>query len=115
LLLLQILELPTNRGRDGGLVVIFAVLVRRVGAYVPALPLERQVGWLEHAAFMDGLYDAGFFLLVGPLDGTDDVLQIVRADSADEVRGRLAGDPWMGSLLTVVRVDPWTLRLGSLG
>lgn len=102
-------------GVGEGVVVIFAVVVRRGGAFVRGLALERQVGWVEHAAFMDALYAEGFFLLVGPLEGTDDVLQIVRGRDADEVRGRLAGDPWIGSLLTVVRVDPWTLRLGSLG
>lgn len=94
--------------------MIFAVVVRRGGAFVRGLALEQQVGWAEHAAFMDGLYDEGFFLLVGPLEGTDDVLEIVRARDEDEVRRRLAADPWMGSLLTVVRIDPWTLRLGSL-
>ena len=96
-------------------VVIFAVLLRRGGAFVRGMDLERQERWSEHAAFMDALFEEGFFLLVGPLEGTDDVLEIVRAGSADEVRRRLDGDPWMGSLLTVVRVDPWTLRLGSLG
>ena len=35
--------------------------------------------------------------------------------TADEVRARLAKDPWEGTgLLRTVRVAPWTLRLGSL-
>jgi len=57
----------------------------------------------------------GFVLLGGPLEGSADVLLIVRAASADEVRARLAKDPWEGtSLLRTVRVAPWNLRLGSL-
>jgi hypothetical protein len=46
---------------------------------------------------------------------TSDVLLIVRATTPDEVRYRLAEDPWASKgLLRVSRVAPWTLRLGAL-
>jgi len=54
-------------------------------------------------------------VLGGPLDGTSDVLLIVRAKTRDEILARLSADPWTGlDLLRVSRITPWTLRLGSL-
>jgi hypothetical protein len=55
-------------------------------------------------------------VLGGPLEGTSDVLLIIRANTADEIRSRLEADPWTSNdLLRVTRITPWTLRLGSLG
>jgi hypothetical protein len=52
-------------------------------------------------------------ILGGPLEGTADVLPVVRATTSDEVRSRLAEDPWAGKdLLRITLVAPWTLRLG---
>jgi uncharacterized protein YciI len=64
---------------------------------------------------MNALAREEFVVLGGPLDGTPDVLLIVRAASADEIRARLAKDPWrVSDLLRISRITPWTLRLGSL-
>ena len=54
-------------------------------------------------------------ILGGPLEDTSGVLLVIRAETPDEVRSRLAEDPWTGKdLLRITRVAPWTLRLGSL-
>ena len=59
---------------------IFLVEVRRSGPqWQPGLPLEEQSGWEEHAAFMDGLVDAGFILLGGPVADELRVFHAVRA------------------------------------
>jgi len=43
------------------------------------------------------------------------VLLIVNAGTAEEIRSRLAEDPWSRQdLLRIARITPWTLRLGSL-
>ena len=77
--------------------------------------LEEQHDWPAHAAFMDALFEEGFALLVGPLEGTTDALLILRAKDADEIRARLAPDPWhVQGLLRITQIAPWTLRLGSL-
>jgi hypothetical protein len=90
---------------------MFLVTLSRSGpAWDPAAALEEQSGWAEHAAFMDGLVEAGLIVLGGPLDG----LRVVHAiEAADEraVREALGRDPWSGSHLVVERVEPWTIRL----
>jgi uncharacterized protein YciI len=78
--------------------------------------MEAQGGWAAHAAFMNALQEDGFVVLGGPLEGTSDVLLIIRADEPNQIHARLAGDPWTANdLLRVTRVTPWSLRLGSLG
>ena len=64
---------------------------------------------------MNALLQDGFVVIGGPLEDGPDVLHIVRADSAESIAARLAGDPWepMG-LLRTVRIAPWSLRLGTL-
>jgi uncharacterized protein YciI len=54
-------------------------------------------------------------ILGGPLEGTADVLLVMRAASADDARDRLAADPWtVQDLLRVSWISRWALRLGSL-
>ena len=64
---------------------------------------------------MNALAKDGFVVLGGPLDGTSDVLLVIRAKTSEEILGRLSADPWTRlDLLRVSRITPWTLRLGSL-
>jgi uncharacterized protein YciI len=94
---------------------LFAVIRARGPAWDHARPLEGQPAWPAHATFMNGLKAEGFVVLGGPLEGTSEVLLIVRAENEAEVRSRLAADPWSANdLLRVARTAPWTLRLGSL-
>jgi uncharacterized protein YciI len=95
---------------------LFVTIRTRGPAWKGSRPLEGQAGWASHAAFMNALAEEGFVILGGPLEGTADVLLVVRAETADEVRSRLSADPWASQdLLRVTSVAPWTLRLGSLG
>jgi uncharacterized protein YciI len=94
---------------------LFAVTRARGPAWDHSRPLEGQPEWPAHATFMNGLKAEGFVVLGGPLEGTSEVLLIVRAENEAEVRSKLAADPWSASdLLRVARTAPWTLRLGSL-
>ena len=64
---------------------------------------------------LNALAKEGFVILGGPLESTSDVLLVIRAKTPDEVRSRLAEDPWARKdLLRITQVAPWTLRLGSL-
>jgi uncharacterized protein YciI len=94
----------------------FMVIRTRGPGWKDSRPLEGQDDWAGHASFMNALAKEGFVILGGPLEGASDVLLIVRATSPDEIRFRLAEDPWtINDLLRVTRIAPWTLRLGSLG
>jgi len=92
--------------------MMFLVILRRSGPeYDHSKPLEEQSGWLDHAAFMDGLVDDGFIVLGGVLGDELRTAHAVEAASEAEVRERFAEDPWSGSHLVVDSVDPWTIRL----
>jgi uncharacterized protein YciI len=92
----------------------FAVTNLHGPAWDPTRGLREQDAWDEHAAFMDGLVDDGFVLLGGPL-GADRALLVVDASSEEEVRERLARDPWTPMrVLGVERVEPWEILLGEL-
>ena len=94
---------------------LFAVIRSRGPAWNNALKLDDQVEWAAHATFMNGLLEEGLIVLGGPLDGTPDVLLIVRAAEPAEITERLAADPWArNGLLIVKQISPWWLRLGSL-
>jgi uncharacterized protein YciI len=78
---------------------------------------REQAAWDEHAAFMDALTEEGVVVLGGPIGEGDgeNTLLIVDVESEWEIRARLAEDPWAGSILTIERVEPWSvwLRAGS--
>ena len=75
--------------------------------------LREQDAWDQHAAFMEGLAEEGFVFLGGPL-GDDHVMHVDVAGSEDEIRERLAADPWgpMG-LLRNVSIERWHILLGK--
>jgi len=90
----------------------FLVMRRRSGPeWDPSRPLEQQSNWDAHASFMDGLVDAGFVVLGGPLADDHRVVEVVEAESEDVVRATLARDPWSETHLRVDTVEPWTIRL----
>jgi hypothetical protein len=92
--------------------MMFLVILRRSGPeYDHSKPLEEQSGWLEHAAFMDGLVDDGSIVLGGVLGDEVRTAHAVEAGSEEEIRELLARDPWSGSHLVVDSIDPWTIRL----
>jgi uncharacterized protein YciI len=94
---------------------LFAVTRTRGPSWNPELSLEEQDDWTSHAAFMNTLRGEGFVLLGGPLEGTPDVLLIIQAADAEEIRLCLAGDSWSrNGLLRITQIVPWTLRLGTI-
>ncbi len=91
---------------------MFLVVLRRSGPrWDPSQPLEAQSGWPAHASFMDGLVDAGFVVLGGPLADEHRVVLVVEAESENAIRATLATDPWHETHLRVDTIDPWTIRL----
>ena len=56
---------------------------------------REQVGWDQHAAFMDALAEEGFVVLGGPVGEGDgeNVLLVITADDEATIHARLAEDP----------------------
>jgi hypothetical protein len=93
-------------------VATFHVVLHRSGPqWDPTKPLEEQSDWPAHASFMDGLVDAGFVVLGGPLADEYRVVHVIEAESEDEIRATFARDPWSQTHLRIDAVDPWTIRL----
>jgi hypothetical protein len=92
--------------------IAFLVTLHRSGPkWKPELPLEEQSEWSAHASFMDGLVDAGFVILGGPLSDDHRVVLAIEADSEGTVRETLARDPWSETHLVLESIDTWILRL----
>jgi uncharacterized protein YciI len=93
----------------------FAVMRKTGPAWDMDQDIEGQPEWPAHAAFMDALADDGFIVLGGPVADRTRFLFLVSADREDEIRERLAADPWdpMG-LLEIASIDPWEVLLGQV-
>jgi uncharacterized protein YciI len=92
----------------------FAVRLVHGPGWDSSRPIRSQDGWDEHAAFMDGLVDVGFIILGGPVGDGEQTLHAVQAADENEIRTRLAGDPWAAAgLLQVGTIEPWALWLDS--
>lgn len=90
----------------------FAVTLLRGPSWDQSRGIREQRGWDAHAAFMDGLVEDGFILLGGPVGDRRQTLHVVAAADEQEVRRRLAEDPWArAELLAIGSIEPWELWL----
>jgi len=77
--------------------------------------MEAQEKWTEHATFMNQLAADGFIVLGGPLGQSGDVLLVIDATDANEIKAALARDPWSKlGLLAIKEIQPWTILLQRL-
>ena len=93
---------------------VFAVTLERHGDYDFSRDLREQVGWDAHATFMDTLAREGFILLGGPLADGVRTFHVVDAPSEEDVRRRLAEDPWAPHMLRIADLQPWEILLHHL-
>jgi uncharacterized protein YciI len=71
---------------------------------------REQDGWDVHAEFMDRLAGEGVIAVGGPLDD-ERALLLMQHDDEQILRTLLDRDPWAGGVLTIERVEPWSLWL----
>jgi hypothetical protein len=94
----------------------FAVRLVHGPNWDPRRPIRGQDGWDEHAGFMDGLVENGFIILGGPVGDWEQTLHVVEAADENEIRARLALDPWASAgLLQTGSIEPWALWLDGRG
>ena len=92
----------------------FAVRLVHGPVWDSSQQIRDQEGWAGHAAFMDELVDDGFIILGGPVGDGEQTLHAVEAADEDEIRARLAADPWAAAgLLRIGTIEPWTFWLDS--
>jgi uncharacterized protein YciI len=83
-------------------------------AWVTGVPTRQQPLWDEHAAFMDGLFEAGRVVLAGPYADCSRALVIVEARDVEEAAALFRGDPWeKAGILAPGQVVEWTIFLDS--
>ena len=78
--------------------------------------MREQKGWTDHARFMDTLEAEHFVILGGPLKYSKHrAMLIINAEGEQELRRRLAEDPWMRSgILETIEIYPLDILLGKL-
>lgn len=92
----------------------FAVRLVHGPGWDPTRRIREQDGWDEHAAFMDGLVDDGFVILGGPVGNGEQTLHVVEAADEQDVKTRLARDPWASArLLQIGVIESWAFWLDS--
>jgi uncharacterized protein YciI len=92
----------------------FAVRLVHGPGWDSSRQIRDQDGWDGHAAFMDGLVDDGFVILGGPVGDGEQTLHVVQAADEDQIRARLARDPWASAgLLRIGTIERWALWLDS--
>jgi hypothetical protein len=90
----------------------FAVRLVHGACWDPSRQIREQDSWDDHATFMDGLVADGFIVLGGPVGGGEESLHVVHAADENEIRVRLARDPWASAdLLRVGTIETWALWL----
>jgi uncharacterized protein YciI len=95
-------------------VAYFAIFTAHGPSWDNSRSIREQRAWEEHAAFMDALVDDGFVIMGGPLADGQRTLLIIEARDEEEVKGRLAEDPWASlDLLRVGLIEAWTVWLDA--
>jgi len=92
----------------------WVIRVLRGGPWDFSRDMRKQDGWDGHAAYMDGIFDEGFLLLAGPLEGGRETMWVVEADSEEQIRARMKEDPWSANgMLTPTRIERWDVVMGD--
>jgi len=92
----------------------FVALVERTDMWDHAKEAHEQPGFADHAGFMAKLEAEGFIAMAGLLAESSHILFVFLADSVDEVRARLAEDPWQQSgQAKLIRLEEAFFRIGA--
>jgi len=86
-------------------------------AWDPNRRRRDQLGWAQHAAYMDTLAAHGVVVFGGPLgndpDGDADAMLLVEAFDESAARVMLSADPWFETVLRVASIDTWEIWLSA--
>jgi hypothetical protein len=92
----------------------FAAIVERSADWDQSKPPQEQPGFPDHAAYVAELEGEGYIAMAGLMLESTDVLFVFLADSEEQLRARIARDPWLQSGLTrLVRLEETQFRIGA--
>ena len=92
----------------------FVALVERTALWDHSKEAYEQDGFADHAAYMGGLEQEGFIAMAGLMTPSDHILFVFVADSEEEVRARMAQDPWQQSgQAALIRLEEAQFRIGD--
>jgi len=93
----------------------WVIRVQRGGPWDFSKDMRQQDGWDDHAAYMDGIFDEGFLLLAGPLEGDKETMWVVEAESREQILERMKEDPWSpNGMLTPTKIERWDVVMDRL-
>ena len=93
----------------------WVIRVQRGGPWDWSRGMREQDGWDEHATYMDGIFDEGWLLLAGPLEGDRHTMWVVEAESEEEIQRRMQEDPWSkNGMLTPLTIERWDIVMDRL-
>ena len=92
------------------------VVVRfRAGPSWTSGPPEEQLGWDEHAAFVDELVERGTMVMGGPFADESGSLIVLENVGEDEARELVARDPFIANGVFVLEdVRAWNVYVDEL-
>jgi hypothetical protein len=94
----------------------YVVVSEQGPAWVDSLSMREQEDWAGHATYMNSLTDDGFVVLGGPIGDVSRhrARLVVRSGTEQEIRDRLARDPWAElGLLTIESIEEWDVLLSK--
>ncbi len=96
---------------------LYVVINEQGPSWEDKIPMRGQKGWDEHAKFINSLEAERFILLGGPLGNYFKHRAMLVVDAPDEqnLRMRLAEDPWMQTgVLRLIETYSWEVLVGKL-
>lgn len=92
----------------------FIILWKPGSAWVEGKTVREQPYWMQHAAFMDHLFESGMVVLGGPFADATGSLVIVEAENEHEVANLFAHDPFMvHDIFALSSLKQWQLFLDA--
>lgn len=83
-------------------------------AWIPGKTVREQPYWVEHAAFMDKLFESGTVIMGGPFNDGTGALVVVEAESEREVIDVYARDPFViNAIFVLSSLKQWLLFLDA--
>jgi hypothetical protein len=105
---------PEKRERAVFMKKTFVGMVERTAQWDRSKEAHEQPGFADHAAYMGALEQDGFIAMAGLLAESEHILFVFLADSEEQVRERLAQDPWQRSgMARLIRLEEAHFRIGA--